>query len=74
MAVGIEEHLANCPVLVTTGLGGLMIRDSRGGPVWPRSFHDWIWRQAIEAAGLPGVRFHDLRHFYASALMPPGSR
>lgn len=28
------------------------------------------WRAAVEAAGLPtGTRFHDLRHFYASALI-----
>jgi hypothetical protein len=53
---------------VTGGLDGLLIRNSRGGPVWPRTFHARIWRQATEAAALPGVRFHDLRHFYASAL------
>ena len=72
VAVGIEEHLAGFPVLVTTGLDGLLIRNSRGGPVWPRSFHARIWRQATQAAGLPGVRFHDLRHFYASALIAAG--
>jgi len=39
--------------------------------VW-RTFHARIWRQATEAAALPGVRFHDLRHFYASALIAAG--
>jgi integrase len=61
-------------VLVTAGLDGLLIRNSRGGPVWPRTFHARIWRQATQAAGLPGVRFHDLRHFYASALIAAGER
>jgi integrase len=29
-----------------------------------------MWRAAVAAAGLPaGTRFHDLRHFYASALI-----
>jgi hypothetical protein len=46
-------------VLVTAGLDGLLIRNSRGGPVWLRTFHARSWRQATEAAGLPGVRFHD---------------
>ena len=72
VAVGIDQHLASCPVLVTAGLDGLLIRNSRGGPVWPRTFHARIWRQATEAAALPGVRFHDLRHFYASALIAAG--
>lgn len=72
VAVGIGQHLASCPVLVTTGLDGLLIRNSRGGPVWPRTFHARIWRQATEAAGLPGVRFREPRHFYASALIAAG--
>ena len=72
VAVGIDQHLASCPVLVTGGLDGLLIRNSRGGPVWPRTFHARIFQQATEAAALPGVRFHDLRHFYASALTAAG--
>jgi integrase len=31
-----------------------------------------VWAPAREAAGLPGARFHDLRHFYASALIRAG--
>ena len=30
------------------------------------------WRRARETAGLPGLRFHDLRHFYASGLIAAG--
>ncbi len=72
VAVGIRQHFASCPVLVTTGLDGLLIRNSRGGPVWPRTFDARIRRQAPEAAALPGVRFHDLRCFHASALIAAG--
>jgi len=30
------------------------------------------WRQARAAAGFPGVRLHDLRHFFASGLIAAG--
>lgn len=30
------------------------------------------WRKARDAAGLPALRFHDLRHFYASGLIAAG--
>lgn len=31
------------------------------------------WRRARDAAGVPGLRFHDLRHFYASGLIAEGA-
>jgi integrase len=43
-----------------------------GRPVWPRTFHSRIWRTATTGAGLPDVRFQQLRHFYASALIRAG--
>lgn len=30
------------------------------------------WRRTARAAGVPGVRLHDLRHFYASGLIAAG--
>lgn len=30
------------------------------------------WRKTVKAAGLSGVRLHDLRHFYASGLIAAG--
>lgn len=32
----------------------------------------WRWRATRNAAGLPHVRLHDLRHFYASGLIAAG--
>ena len=32
----------------------------------------WRWRATRSSAGLPGVRLHDLRHFYASGLIAAG--
>lgn len=30
------------------------------------------WRKALQAAGLSGIKLHDLRHFYASGLIAAG--
>jgi integrase len=30
------------------------------------------WRQSVAAAGLPGMKLHNLRHFYASGLIASG--
>jgi integrase len=43
--------------------------NAAGRIVQRNAFGD-CWRAAVKAAGLPvGTRFHDLRHFYASALI-----
>ncbi len=69
-AVGQElaQHLARRPA----GPDELVFRSKAGTAVWPNTFHGVIWRGATERAGLRGVRFHDLRHFYASALIRAG--
>ena len=46
----------------------LLLRSRTGGCVWPNSFNDSVWRPAARRAGQPDARFHDLRHFYASAV------
>jgi integrase len=50
----------------------LVLRSRTGGPIWPNSFYDSVWRPAALKAGLPTARFHDLRHFYATALIRAG--
>ncbi|MDP9395121.1 MAG: site-specific integrase, partial [Actinomycetota bacterium] len=51
---------------------GVLITNRLGRPVRRSSFGD-CWREAVQAAGLPeGTRFHDLRHFYVSALIAAG--
>lgn len=42
-----------------------------GGPMYDNDI-DWRWRATRTSAGLPQVRLHDLRHFYASGLIAAG--
>lgn len=70
VAVAIMEHLRRWPP--PDGQDDLLVRTVMGRPVWPQTFHSRIWRTATTGAGLPGVRFHQLRHFYASALIRAG--
>ncbi|GEP37510.1 hypothetical protein NPS01_11730 [Nocardioides psychrotolerans] len=41
------------------------------GPMYDNDI-DWRWRATRNSAGLPHVRLHDLRHFYASGLIAAG--
>lgn len=64
----LADHLKRWPV----GPDGLVVRNRCRRPVQRSSFI-YCWQEAVEAAGLPkGVRFHDLRHFYASTLIAAG--
>jgi Phage integrase family/Phage integrase, N-terminal SAM-like domain len=51
----------------------VMLVGKRGGSALKRGFlrHDPT-REIAAKAGLPGVRFHDLRHFFASMLIAQG--
>lgn len=42
-----------------------------GEPIYDNGI-DWRWRATRNSAGLPHVRLHDLRHFYASGLIAAG--
>jgi integrase len=51
---------------------GLVFTQEDGAPIARNRFGD-VWRATVKRAGLPAtVRFHDLRHFYASALIRHG--
>jgi integrase len=76
----LAEHLARYPAVITPMLDArgreravhLLVTNRVGGPVRRSSFGH-CWARAVEAAGLPtGTRFHDLRHYYASALIAAG--
>lgn len=68
VSVALLEHLEREPGAPAE----LVLRSRTGGPIWPNSFNESIWRPAALKAGLPTARFHDLRHFYATALIRAG--
>jgi integrase len=53
------------------GTGGWLFPGEDGNPLHQNSA-GYHWRRARAAAGLPTLRFHDLRHFYASGLIAAG--
>jgi len=65
----LAAHLAVFPA---GGPDDLVFRSRTGGPVWANTFHGSVWTPLRERAGVPQARFHDLRHFTASALIRYG--
>ena len=47
---------------------GLVFCNGRGGPLDP-NWQTAVFKEALAAAGLPRVRFHDLRHTAATLLL-----
>lgn len=64
----LAEHLAAFPAASED----LVFRSRTGGPIWANTFNNSVWQPLRKRAGLPTVRYHDLRHFTASALIRYG--
>ena len=67
----VAEALAAHLEQWSTGPDDLIFTNSHGGIVRRNRFNE-IWRPATERAGVESLRFHDLRHFYASLLINHG--
>lgn len=63
----LAAHLAAHPA----GTQGLVVHHPDGRPVDANRFGN-RWRAAVTAAGVPGLRYHDLRHTFASTLLSRG--
>lgn len=67
MTDALAAHLAAHPA----GSDGLVLHHPAGRPLDANRFGHY-WRAAVKAAGVPGLRYHDLRHTFASTLLSRG--
>ncbi|HLG01348.1 MAG TPA: tyrosine-type recombinase/integrase [Acidimicrobiia bacterium] len=68
VAEALARHLEAFPA----ASDGLIFTNKHGAPINRSRFSD-VWRQAVrDGAPSRPVRFHDLRHFYASLLIRHG--
>ena len=51
---------------------GLIFCTRRGTPIRRDNLHDKYWKPLLRRAGLPDIRFHDLRHTCATLLLTRG--
>lgn len=63
---------ALAPHLDDTEPGQWLFRGKDGKPLHRSRYNESIWQPAVKVAGVVGATFHDLRHFYASALIRGG--
>ncbi|MDP9420066.1 MAG: tyrosine-type recombinase/integrase [Actinomycetota bacterium] len=57
-----RRRAASPPHGHATGLGGYVFTSVEGRPIERSNFRQRVWLPAAKAAGLAGLRFHDLRH------------
>ena len=53
-------------------LEGLVLCDTQGGPLRKSNLLRWSFLPLLKRAGLPLIRFHDLRHTAATLLLAEG--
>jgi integrase len=67
-----ESALAVISALKTGRSDKDLLFPGRVGIMDPDLFGAEVWKPVVRAAKLPGTRFHDLRHFFASQLIAQG--
>jgi integrase len=67
VGTALATHLEAWPL----GSDGLIFTNANDAPIRRNRFNE-LWRPATKRAGVEGLRFHDLRHFYASLLTAHG--
>jgi integrase len=67
----VIEAIAAHLVEHDTGQDGVIVHTPDGRPIGRNRFGD-RWRAATTTAGASGVRYHDLRHTFASTLLSQG--
>lgn len=66
----LREHLAARP----GALDSFVFATANGSPLRAASFRTRVWRPATRAAGLEGLRIHDLRHTAVALWIAAGGR
>jgi integrase len=70
-AAALAEHLATYS---QHGPEGLVFTSTEGGLLRRSNFNRRVWQPATRAAGLEGLRFHDLRHTSATLSIAAGGQ
>jgi integrase len=70
IAAMLDDHLQRHS---EPGPEGLVFPAAEGGPMRRTNFRRRVWVPATEAAGVPGLRFHDLRHTGATLAAASGA-
>jgi integrase len=65
----LAEHVGRYP----PGTGGLVFTMPEGGPVRRQNFYHRVWGPALQAAGIQGFRFGQLRHTGATMALEAGA-
>jgi hypothetical protein len=66
----VEQHLGE---YVAPGPEALIFTSAAGTPLYRGTFWPSVWKPAVRAAGLDGLRVHDLRHTYVSLMVAAGA-
>jgi len=66
----IEQHLAE---YVPADPDALIFTAAKGGPLYRATFAREVWKPAITAAGVSGLRIHDLRHSFVAIMTAAGA-
>jgi integrase len=69
-AEALAEHVS---VYAEAGPDGLVFSAERGGPIRRSNFTRRVWIPTTRAAGVEGLRFHDLRHTAATLAVAAGA-
>jgi integrase len=69
-AAALAEHLSTYS---QAGPEGLVFTSTEGGLLRRSNFNRRVWRPATRAAGVAGLRFHDLRHTSATLSIAAGA-
>jgi hypothetical protein len=64
----LRRHLDHIVLAELSRVSGTLLVGAEA----PMGYNRWLWVQTVDRAGLSGVRYHDLRHAFASALIAGG--